>query len=179
VWSCSFDQTIFEFFLYPNETSSADAAATSSAYSSSSTGTSVSSSQTTEYPTWDHPLSTTPTTMPPSDPTSWSGSIPTSGWPAPERHRRDIILEESRPVYPKWIKMLEKRKTGPNPPGVCVKMMVQPDWSLVAIPGVDTIQVDTNDYPPPAATTNKARMRLGRDSTEQLESNCACEYSNF
>jgi len=58
-------------------------------------------------------------------------------------------------------------------------MTVQEDWSLEPVVGVQPVLIEEVDFNNSAASTSKARMRMKRDSTQELEANCACEYINF
>ena len=159
VWVCTWENSILEFLLYPNQTTSD--------YSSSSlvftpTASSPGYGDYTKTQTWSHP-----------SPTTWAGSRRQESTPSQE--------EAGYPTYPQYpynITILEKRKQSPNPPTYCELNIVQPDWTLLPITNVARVEVPELDF-----TSDMAPGKVGGSSKRWTEggvkSYCACEYDNF
>jgi len=87
-------------------------------------------------------------------------------------------------IFPKLVKMVEKRKPDSNVQPYCQQMQVLNNWQIMPIPTVPTICVTEDEYNPAAATDGgtkrMARLKRSPDTVAQLSSNCICEwFSDF
>jgi hypothetical protein len=160
-WFCWFNQTILEFFIYPeyNTTSSTASIALSSPSSTSMPNNGAS------YPT---------NVNRPSD---YSSSPP---WPTQreKRHHDDghdeRYSKESTSLtnYPLWVKMEEKRKPENNIQPYCQQMRILDSGLIVPQEGVSIINV--TEIEPSSSSSQKRDSMDG--STTSLGSNCVCEW---
>lgn len=106
----------------------------------------------------------------------------TSTTPAP------FPASSTHPSFPRLIKMVEKRKPHENIEPYCQQMQVLDNWQVVAIPGVDVIEIEEEEFEDYAVGTGKRRRSISgisgqslakRDEQEiiqDLESLCICEW---
>jgi hypothetical protein len=165
-WFCWFNQTVLEFFIYPehNTTSSTTFTAPSSP-SSTNNGARPSA-----YPTGLNQ---------PSYTSAYSSS---PSWLAhrEKRHHDDDDDDDetyyrepaSFPNYPLWIKMEEKRKPENNIQPYCQQMRILDSGLIVPQEGVSIINVA--EIEPSSSSAQKRGSMDG--STEALGSNCVCEW---
>jgi hypothetical protein len=159
-WFCWFNQTILEFFIYPehNTTSS----------------TALSSPSSTSMPNNGARPSSYPTSL---NRPSYSSSAP---WPAQREKRHhdgDDDKTPSReptsfPNYPLWIKMEEKRKPQNNIQPYCQQMRILDSGLIVPQEGVSIINV--TEIEPSSSSAQKRGSVDG--SVAELGSNCVCEW---
>jgi hypothetical protein len=165
-WFCWFNQTVLEFFIYPeyNTTSSTTSTALSSSPSTSMPNNGVG---TMPYPTGVNPLSHT---------SAYSSS---PSWTPREKrhdegghHETDSRESASLPNYPLWIKMEEKRKPDNNIQPYCQQMRILDSGLIVPQEGVSIINVTETE---PSGSGTKKRDSMD-GSTAALGSNCVCEW---
>jgi hypothetical protein len=166
-WFCWFNQTVLEFFIYPeyNTTSSTTSTAPPS---SSPTSMSNNGVGTTSYPTGPNPLSHI---SPYSSSPSWSAPRE-KRHDEGEHHETDSRESASLPNYPLWIKMEEKRKPENNIQPYCQQMRILDSGLIVPQEGVSIINVTETE--PSGSSTQKRDDMDG--STAALGSNCVCEW---
>ncbi|RMD39255.1 hypothetical protein DV735_g5875, partial [Chaetothyriales sp. CBS 134920] len=148
-WYCFWNSTIEEFWIFLDQdldSASSTSAASASSLSSSITAVSFASS-------------TTPT-----------ASIHKEGY-APKRY-----ADANGQLFPKLIKMVEKRKPVGNVAPYCQQMQVLDDWQIVPIATVPTIAIQETDYAQPTGSRKRWMLEARADPKQELESNCLCEY---
>ena len=180
-WYCFWNATIEEFWIFLEQDIS-----TTSTSSAAAMQTSPPSSVITTAPS---SLSTTPSastygegfTLVPATTETYSdsyGSAPTDTWGPPKMKRSSSYSDSSsNGPFPKLVKMVEKRKPHSNIQPYCQKMQVLDNWQIMPIPDIPTICIDEAEYAQP--TGSKAKRWAPRrrdDSTQELESNCICEW---
>jgi hypothetical protein len=166
-WFCWFNQTVLEFFIYPEHNITSSPTSTAP-FSSSSTSMSNNGVGPTSYPTGRNP---------PSHTSAYSSS---PSWPAPQERGyyeygyRDTYSREpnSLPNYPFWIKMEEKRKPENNIQPYCQQMRILDSGLIVPQEGVSIINVTETE-----PSSSSAPKRDDMDgSTAALGSYCVCEW---
>lgn len=180
-WYCFWNSTISEFWIFLDQdmqdNSTANATITSA--SSMPTSTSFTSTQaiapayTTSPPTARPP--------PPTQTTSNPSTTSSDGYWNGERVRRAASSANGSTNFPKLVKMLEKRKPSNNVQPYCQQMQVLNNWQIVPIPTVATIAIVESESvlsASPTATSGGSRMAIRKrdDATQQLGSNCICEW---
>jgi hypothetical protein len=166
-WFCWFNQTVLEFFIYPEHNTTSSTTSTA-LFSSSSTPTSNNGVGTISYPTGLNPASHT------------SAHSSSPSWPSHQERRHyeygyhETYSRESTslPNYPLWIKMVEKRKPENNIQPYCQQMRILDSGLIVPQEGVSTINV-TETEPSSSSTQKRGEMD---GSTAALGSNCVCEW---
>lgn len=166
-WFCWFNQTILEFFIYPEYNTT-----------SSTTSTTLFSSSSMSMPnngvgTISHPSGLNS----PSHTGAYSSAPP---WPTPREKRHYEYGDHetysrgstSLANYPLWIKMEEKRKPENNIQPYCQQMRILDSGLIVPQEGVSIINV--TEIEPSSSSTQKRDSMDG--STAALGSNCVCEW---
>jgi len=163
-WFCWFNQTILEFFIYPEQnTTSSTTSASPSSTSMPHNGAGPSS-----YPTnLNRPSYTSAYSSSPSWPAQREKRH--YGYGYDERYSRESA---SLANYPLWIKMEEKRKPENNIQPYCQQMRVLDSGLIVPQEGVSIINV--TEIEPSSSSTQKRGSMDG--STTELGSNCVCEW---
>ena len=163
-WFCWFNQTILEFFIYPEQNTT-----------SSTMSTALSSPSSTSMPDNGAGPSYYPTNLNPPSHTSAYSSSPS--WPAPREKRHyeyghHETYSRGSANYPLWIKMEEKRKPENNIQPYCQQMRILDSGLIVPQEGVSIINV--TEIEPGSSSTQKRGSMDG--STTALRSNCVCEW---
>jgi hypothetical protein len=166
-WFCWFNQTVIEFFIYPEHNTT-----------SSTASTALSSPSSTSIPNDGAGHSSYPASLNRPSYTSGGSSSPT--WPAQREKRHydygydEMDSRESTPVanYPLWIKMEEKRKPENNIQPYCQQMRILDSGLIVPQEGVSIINV--TEIEPSSSSTQKRGSVDG--STAALGSDCVCEW---
>jgi hypothetical protein len=163
-WFCWFNQTILEFFIYPEHNTT-----------SSTASTALSSPSSTSMP---YNGAGYPTNLNRPSYTSAYSSSPS--WPAQREKRHydyghdetDSRESTSLANYPLWIKMEEKRKPENNIQPYCQQMRILDSGLIVPQEGVSIINV--TEIEPSSSSTQKRGSMDG--SAAELRSNCVCEW---
>jgi hypothetical protein len=178
-WYCYWNSTVSEFWVFlDQDINDWDSwAATSTITTGYSTATSSQSSATSASHAPDA-ATTNPASKgspPPSYPTTYNDPY----WNGSKRKRQTTQIG-SPDIFPKLVKMVEKRKPHSNVQPYCQQMQVLNNWQIMPIPTVPTICVEEDEYNPAAATSGgskrMARRRRSPDTVSQLSSNCICEW---
>lgn len=180
---CWFNQTLLELFIYSNRSTTAGAAnSTAYAYPSSTTLSSSLFSDVASTSMALHASSslnmnevTSPTTTPPPS-LSYDGAWPTTSeyWPPSERLvRRDD--DDDYPIYPKQIRLAEKRApSGDDVKPYCIQMEVQDHWILCPIEGS---YIEINEVEPNLQGSSRRWNRPRQaNNNNNLDSDCACQW---
>jgi len=157
-WFCWFNQTVLEFFIYPNK-------------------------NTTTGPGGSMPTATSPANVGVASTTlSTSTHRQLPAWPSitpGSKARRDANdgadnWRDNYPDYPRYIKLGEKRKPGAaQVPPYCQQMDILDDGQIV--PAINSQVIDIVEIEPEAATNY--RRDIDNDGTPaSLSSNCVCEW---
>ncbi|KEF60369.1 uncharacterized protein A1O9_01929 [Exophiala aquamarina CBS 119918] len=177
-WYCYWNSTVSEFWIFLDQDMNLwdSWAATSTITSGYPTSTGQTSSiyptnapgaPTTNIESKGSPPQSSPT--PYNDP-YWNGA----------KNKRQTTQIGAPGIFPKLVKMVEKRKPHSNIQPYCQQMQVLNNWQIMPIPTVPTICVTEDEYSPPAATDagNKhmSRRKRSPDTVSQLASNCICEW---
>lgn len=180
-WYCFWNQTVGEFWIFlEKEWDGSSASSTTAAAMSMVTPT-------PSYPpTSGYGISFTPeqsltatTTMAGGDPNAAPTSAPT--WDG--HKRRGFPAIGSSPDFPKFVKMVEKRKPQFNIQPYCQQMEVKANWQIVPKQDVPTVCIEETEYAPPKPTGNDKRWagrfpKRAADSVNQMESMCICEWES-
>jgi hypothetical protein len=166
-WFCWFNQTVLEFFIYPEHRTT-----------SPTTSTALSSPSSTSMPNNGAGTVSYPTGL--SRPSYTSAYSSSPSWPAHQEKRHyeygdhDAHSRESTSStnYPLWIKMEEKRKPENNIQPYCQQMRILDSGLIVPQEGVSIINVTETE--PSSSSTQKRSSMDG--STAALGSNCVCEW---
>ena len=179
-WYCFWNATVEEFWIFlekdihPTSASSAAAMTTSSSTSSITTapsGLSATPSASTYAEGYVPAAATTPTYA------DTPGSAPTDNWDGPKVKRSSPYTDpNSNNVFPKLIKMVEKRKPHSNVQPYCQQMQVLNSWQVMPIPTVPTVCIEETEYAQPTGSNKRWMQKKRGDSTQDLESMCICEW---
>jgi hypothetical protein len=174
-WYCFWNATINEFWIFVDETANASSTLTSSDYSPTTSSSSSSAtnsfagqrvSMTSDKTTWDPTYTDYRESY-----TAAVQSAQATTWPTPALNKRSYT-SAYYPTYPKLIKMVEKRKPSGNVPPYCQRMQVLADWQIVPREDNELIFINELEY---ATSPISSRVKK-RDTTNELESNCVCEW---
>jgi hypothetical protein len=166
-WFCWFNQTILEFFIYPEHN-----------ITSSTTSTALFSPSSTSMPNSGVGPMSYPTSL--NSPSYTSAYSSSPSWP-PHREKRHYeygydgtFYRESTSFanYPLWIKMEEKRKPANNIQPYCQQMRILDSGLIVPQEGVSIINISETE---PSSSSTKKRGSMD-GSTAALGSNCVCEW---
>ena len=186
-WYCFWNSTVEEFWIFLEKepdgssatTASAQAMSTITSSPSSGSHIAVNAPYTPEVPPAVATTTLTTTVDGDYDDDSYPTSAP-SGWDGPKR--RSWPAQGDSPTFPKFVKMVEKRKPHSNVAPYCQQMEVKSDWQILPKPGVPTVCIEETEYSIPTPTGDTKRWvnnRLPRkrsDSVDELESMCICEW---
>lgn len=179
-WYCFWNATVEEFWVFLEQDVNPSSTTTSGAMQ-----TSPPSSPITSAPSGMTATATgaTYTGGPPAAATTQTNtntytSVPTGNpytWPAP-KVKRSSPYSDGNPsgAFPKLVKMVEKRKPHSNIQPYCQQMQVLNNWQIMPLPDVPIIQIEEAEYAQPTGSRNRRIMK--KDSTQELESNCICEW---
>lgn len=114
-----------------------------------------------------------------ADPTAWSNyNMPTPT--AASKAKRDRYGSAILPLYPKLVKMIEKRRPEDNTQPYCQRMQVLADWQVVPNEDNQMVFINESDYSTSPATAGSRKRGLAnlqvRETTNELKSNCVCEW---
>ncbi|KAJ9493986.1 hypothetical protein LTR99_010921 [Exophiala xenobiotica] len=178
-WFCFWNSTISEFWIFlgqdmDNNTSSAS----TTAASSMQTGPPPQSSSAAYSGPYGSPMYTPPATQSSQDPPSQTTSAPSEKssdgfWDGSKVRRRS---SSSSSNFPKLVKMVQKRKPGSNVQPYCQQMQVLNNWQIMPIPDVPTVTIQEDEYASQPTSAARMAIRPRADMTEQLGSNCICEW---
>jgi len=178
-WFCFWNSTISEFWIFLGQDMDNNASsATTTAASSMQTGPPPQSSSGASSSPYGSPMYTPPATQSsknyPSQTTSAPSEKTSDGyWDGSKVRRRG---SDSSSNFPKLVKMVQKRKPGSNVPPYCQQMQVLNNWQIMPIPTVPTVTIDESEYAPQSTSPSRRAVRPRSDMTEQLGSNCICEW---
>jgi len=179
-WYCFWNSTVSEFWIFLDQDldESRQASSTStitSGYSSSTASqSSITSGSIVPYPSSTAPVSKN--NPAPSYPTNYNENDPY--WDG-QKLKRQTSQIGAPDIFPKLVKMVEKRKPHSNIQPYCQQMQVLNNWQIMPIPTVPTICVIEDEYAPaatPGGNNRMARRKRSPDSISQLSSNCICEW---
>lgn len=181
-WYCFWNQTVGEFWIFLEKDWDGSAAATSSAAAMSMVTATPTYPSTSTYGfpyTPEGSMAAATTTTAGGDPDAAPSSAPT--WDGPKRRAFPDV--RNSPDFPKFVKMVEKRKPQSNIQPYCQQMEVQPNWQIVPKQDVPTVCIQETEYLPPEPTGNNKRWaarfpRRASDSMNQMESMCICEWES-
>ena len=160
-WVCTWENSMLEFLMYPNQTAS---------WYTASPQPTPTSSVTTDNPLTAHTH-------------TWSAEpTATSGWHQDKRQATATSGADpyytTLPQYPFNVKIIEKRNPAPNPATYCQLMLVNADWSLSPITNVPQIFVPEIDFGG-SDSISTGGSSSKRWTQNDLKSYCSCEYDNF
>jgi hypothetical protein len=189
---CWFNQTLLELFIYSNLSIAASADnSTSYVYTTSETASSspfsaaVSTSmpvQTTSGMNINQvtpPITSTSPKPSNTDTSSSSWTTSTSYWSpskrlAPLEYRDDDSNVNDSPIYPKQVRLAEKRAPmGDDIKPYCVQMGINPDWSIFEIPGT---LVEIQEIEPTVSSERRWNRPRDAKRSNTLDSDCACQW---
>jgi hypothetical protein len=182
-WYCFWNSTINEFWIFLDEYSDGSNTSTVSSVSSKSTSPPVTTSHGVASSTASggtsasSPMYMTPAATSFASMTSPAPSETTSNgyWNGSKKKRQ--TSGGGSTDFPKLVKMLEKRKPSSNVPPYCQQMQVLNNWQIMPIPNIPTVAIEEKDY---AAATSGVDKRAvapeASDTTQELSSNCYCEW---
>ena len=180
-WYCFWNQTVGEFWIFLEKEWDAD-----SAWSTTAAPMSMVTDTPSYPPTsgWEFSFDyeqgfPTTTTIAGDDPSAAPTSAPT--WTGPKR--RGFPATSSTPDFPKFVKMVEKRKPDSNIQPYCQQMEVRANWQIVPKQDVPTVCIDETEYAPPEPTGKDKRWagryrKRAANSVDQMESMCICEWES-
>jgi hypothetical protein len=177
-WYCFWNSTISEFWVFLDQNMD-DANQTVTSPTSMITGSPTASASSMQiyggtYPT-PFPYNSLPTPTGPASTVSGPEPAQTSEtWPA--RRHRNKRQSFGSPDFPKLVKMVEKRKPDDNATPYCQQMQVLNDWQIMPIPDIPIINIDESEFSEAQPTSRRLLKRRGGDTTQQLNSNCICEW---
>lgn len=114
------------------------------------------------------PAMTTPFPSEPTDVGYWPGS----------KRKRDPTNMVGGSLFPKLVKMVEKRKPDNNVQPYCQQMQVLNNWQIMPIPDIPTIPIEEKEYDANGSRRMALRKRSA-DTVQQLGSNCICEWFSY
>ncbi len=169
-WYCFWNQTVGEFWIFLEKEWDGSSASTTTAAIMSMVTATPSYPPTSDYGYPHNPeqsLAAT-TTMAASDPNAAPTSAPT--WDGPKR--RGFPDVSSSPGFPKFVKMVEKRKPQSNIQPYCQQMEVKPNWQILPKPDIPTVCIEETEYSPAQPSGDS------RSGVNELESMCICEWES-
>lgn len=178
---CWFNQTLIELFIYSNLSTAASAVnSTSYAYPDYATqsGSSFTAAASTSMPAQTTSAvnvnQVTPSTNEPGAyPSPTTMASPSWTW-TPSRRLEARDDDDSYPIYPKQIRLAEKRAPrGMDTAPYCVQMNIKPDWTVEPVEGAPVIEIAEVE---PTYTPGSGRKRWDRRQSNDLNSDCACQW---
>ncbi|KAK6379212.1 hypothetical protein LTS17_006130 [Exophiala oligosperma] len=175
-WFCFWNSTISEVWIFLTQNMDNQSAATTAAPSSMPTGP-PDGSAFSGY-AGHYSLPNSEATQSYTGPASQTGSAPAQTtsdgyW---DGMRRRLRRRGASTDFPKLVKMVQKRKPDNNIQPYCQQMQVLNNWQIMPIPTIATIAIEESEFAPSSTSPARWAIRRGTDSTQQLNSNCICEW---
>ncbi|KIW10551.1 hypothetical protein PV08_11515 [Exophiala spinifera] len=172
-WYCFWNSTISEVWIFLTQNVNNTSAATTAAPSSAPT-TSLGSSAYAGYAS-HYSIPSSDATQSYTGPATKTGSAPaqttSDGWDGMRLRQRDGLSD-----FPKLVKMVQKRKPDNNVQPYCQQMQVLNNWQIMPIPTIATVAIEESEFAPVSTSAARRFVRRGTDTTQQLGSNCVCEW---
>jgi hypothetical protein len=177
-WFCFWNSTVEEFWIFLERRSDGSSISLAPAGPALPMVTATTASSYWESTqTMPYTLEPTPTSTDDDYDDDGGDSATPSGssdiWGGPKRR---ALPGPGADMFPKLVKMVEKRKPHSNVPPYCQQMEVKETWQILPKPGVPIVFIAESEYTQSAPKDKLRRGKRGDPAVHNLESMCICEW---